>query len=95
MEGELLGSGGSVAPPDSESPPSEQLPPGPWRPPSFRAALQRPDCWWMPPTIRLRGGGPGSGLCGPGRVNEGGWAPAKDISPITLPLGTMRTVSSW
>lgn len=32
-------------------------------------------------------------LRGPGRAREGGRAPTKDISPITLPLGTMRTVS--
>ncbi|KAM5214554.1 LOW QUALITY PROTEIN: eosinophil peroxidase [Hipposideros larvatus] len=30
------------------------------------------------------------GLHGPGRVDVGGWAPAKVISPITLPLGTME-----
>lgn len=63
MEGKCLGLG-ALWPPWTLSPlPSEQLPPGQWRPRFFGAALQRPSCWWMLPTMRLRGGGPGSGVC--------------------------------
>lgn len=96
MEGELLGAGGLWLPWTLSPLPSEQLPPGLWRPQSFGAASQRPNSWWTPPTIRLRGGGPGSGVCvSLGRVAEGGWAPTKVISPITLPLGTTGAVPCW
>lgn len=63
MEGKCLGLGALWLHWTLSPLPSEQLPPGQWRPRFFGAALQRPSCWWMLPTIRLRGGGPGSGVC--------------------------------
>lgn len=73
MEGELLGSGGLWLPWTLSPLPSEQLPLEPWRLQSFRAASQRPNSWWMPPTIRLRGGRSGSGVrVGLERAGEGG-----------------------
>lgn len=73
MEGELLGSGGLWLPWTLSPLPSEQLPLEPWRLQSFRAASQRPNSWWMPPTIRLRGGRSGSGVrVGLERAGEAG-----------------------